>query len=94
MLETGEANLGVERSDVYQMLAYARAYRAQRLVLLHPWHEALPEQGIIQRWQVAGTSTAFDVACVDVGRPDSVRAVLRQVAGVAEATTPVYQVAG
>ena len=28
VLETGEANLGVEQSDVYQMLAYARAYRA------------------------------------------------------------------
>ena len=33
-LESGKETLGVEDSDVYQMLAYGRTYGAARLVLL------------------------------------------------------------
>ena len=36
--------LGVAQSDIYQMLAYARAYDARRLVLIYPWHDALGAQ--------------------------------------------------
>ena len=73
ILKPDEPNLGVNQSDIYQMLAYARAYNARRLVLLYPWHENLMAPGIYRRWHVAGTSTTFDIATVDVGRPDSVR---------------------
>ena len=76
-LERDKRNLGVAESDVYQMLAYARAYRASRLVLLYPWHEELVEVGVCRRWRVAGSSTTFDVATVDVGRPDDTRSTLR-----------------
>ena len=40
-----ERTLGVEQSDIYQMLAYARAYGAGRLILLYPWHKALGKRG-------------------------------------------------
>ena len=88
-LKPDERRLGVEQTDVYQMLAYARAYEATRLVLLYPWHEGLDRPGILRRWRVAGASTAFDIATVDVGRPDSVRLTLREIVGTDVTTTPI-----
>ena len=83
-----ERTLGVDQSDVYQMLAYARAYGAGRLILLYPWHKELGEHGepdkkgrILRTWTVAepgttaaGSETAcrLDVAVVDVGSPGAV----------------------
>ncbi|MDE0192573.1 MAG: McrC family protein [Gammaproteobacteria bacterium] len=87
-LKPDERTLGVEQSDVYQMLAYARAYEATRLVLLYPWHEGLDRPGVLRRWRVAGTSKAFDIATVDVGKPDSVRLTLREVVGTGYKATP------
>lgn len=48
-LDGEQPALGVDQSDVYQMLAYERAYRARRLVLLYPWHGGLPEAGLCRR---------------------------------------------
>ena len=83
-----ERTLGVDQSDVYQILAYARAYGAGRLILLYPWHKALGEHEepdkkgrILRTWTVAepgttaaGSETAcrLDVAVVDVGSPGAV----------------------
>ena len=73
-----KTTLGVAQSDIYQMLAYARAYDARRLVLIYPWHEELdPEQGVSRRWTVTGTDCRLDVATVDIGRPDEVVETLR-----------------
>ena len=73
-----EKTLGVVQSDIYQMLAYARAYDAKRLVLIYPWHEELdPGQGVIRRWTVTGTDCRLDVATVDVRRPGEVVETLR-----------------
>lgn len=71
--------VGVEQSDVYQMLAYAHAYGARRVVLLYPWHPGLPAPGIYRRWCIAATSIAFDIATVDIGRPDSAPKALREI---------------
>ena len=73
---------GVLGADVYQMLAYSRAYRAKRLILLYPWHAGLNEKsGIYKRWLVAGSDDdiPFDIATVDVGNPKSVRETLRAI---------------
>lgn len=80
---------GVDQSDVYQMLAYARAYNARRLVLLYPWQEGLPVTPIYKRWRVAGTSTPFDIATIDVGRPNSVRTALRKIVDGSAPARPV-----
>ena len=76
-LDPEKTKLGVAESDVYQMLAYARGYGARRVVLLYPWHGGFPSPGVCRKWRISGTSTALDVATVDVGRPDGVRSVLR-----------------
>ena len=80
-LEPDEPKAGVNQSDVYQMLAYARAYKARRLLLLYPWHAGIERPGIYRRWRIAGTETPFDIATVDVGKPNSVPDVLHSIVG-------------
>ena len=89
-LESGKKTLGVEESDVYQMLAYARAYGAARLVLLYPWdHEMREAEGVIRAWTVAAADSRtdfncrLDIATIDVGRPDRnrVAGILRTIVG-------------
>ena len=80
-LNSDDRVVGVEQSDVYQMLAYAHAYEARRVVMLYPWHPGLPAPGIYRRWNIAGTSIAFDIATVDIGQPDSVPTTLREIIG-------------
>ena len=76
-LDAKSTTLGVKESDVYQMLAYARAYDARRLVLLYPWHEGLPDAGVCRRWRVPKSPAEFDIATVDIGDPASVPPALR-----------------
>ena len=78
-LRPEERTLGVAQADVYQMLAYGRAYEARRLVLLYPWHDSLARRPILRRWRVAGTDTVFDICAVDVGRPELVLETLREI---------------
>ena len=78
-LKAGEATLGVSQADVYQMLAYGRAYEARRLVLLYPWDQALAETGVLRRWRVPGTETVLEVATVDAGRPERVAQTVREI---------------
>lgn len=80
-LNPSHPRLGVSESDVYQMLAYSQAYRARRLVLLYPWHEDLDQAGVCRSWRVFGTSTTFDIATVDVRKPEEVRCSLRKIVG-------------
>lgn len=65
------ANHGVSQSDVYQMLAYAHAYDAHRLILLYPWDSNLEALGVVQRWTVAGSNRVLEAGAVDVGNPSS-----------------------
>lgn len=79
-----EENLGVEESDIYQMLAYAQAYKASRLVLLYPWHwhPKMDEQGIISPdWKITETSRQLDIATINVGEPEKVAETLRSIIG-------------
>jgi len=73
--------LGVAQSDVYQMLAYARAYGATRVVLVYPWHDELDE-GQSRSWQISGQEDCvFEIATVNVGRPDTVEQTLHGIVG-------------
>ena len=78
-LKPAERTAGVDQADVYQMLAYAQAYKARRLVLIYPWHEGLVRDGIFRNWRVPETSTAFEIATVDIGEPDSVVPLMREI---------------
>ena len=79
--EDSEHKHGVKQKDVYQMLTYATAWKAKRLILLYPWHEGLQRQppDIERRWRVAADGRPFDVATIDVGRPRKVVETLRAI---------------
>ena len=82
--ENEEKNFRIKQDDIYQLLAYARAYGAGRVILLYPWHRDLdqPHAGIYQRWWSAGDSTPFDIATVDVSKSNAeVRDTLREILG-------------
>ena len=80
-LRPSKQKSGVERSDIYQMIAYAQAYNAKRLVLLYPWHREMGKEGILNHWRVSGTSCPLDVATINVGRrPDEVARTLNSMA--------------
>ncbi len=82
--ENEEKNFRIKQDDIYQLLAYARAYGAGRVILLYPWHRDLdqPHAGIYQRWWSAGDSTPFDIATVDVSKSNAeVRETLREILG-------------
>lgn len=78
-LDPREETLAVDQSDVYQMLAYAHAYDAARLVLVYPWHAALGTPGVVRTWRIRGTDRTLDVATVDIGRPGTVGDELRRI---------------
>jgi len=81
-LTSKEKTLGVSESDIYQMLAYAQAYDASRLILLYPWHKEIGGPGIISRdWKVTGTSRQLDIVTIDVGQPEQVAETLRSITG-------------
>ena len=81
LASNGDRKLGVSQDDIYQMLAYAQAYNAKRLVLLYPWLEGVGK-GVNRHWRVVGTERHLDVAVVDVGEPRSVTCALRKIVGM------------
>lgn len=80
-LKPGDTKIGVKQSDVYQMLAYAHAYEARRLVLIYPCCDGFEKPGRVQRWKIPKTGRPLDIVTVDISRPDSVSRVLCQLFG-------------
>ena len=75
-----ERKLGVSSSDVYQLLAYAQAYNATRLVILYPFEEKVGlKEGVVRTWKVAGSDCLLDIATIDVSRPEKVNEILRDI---------------
>jgi 5-methylcytosine-specific restriction enzyme subunit McrC len=68
--EPFDAKHGVAQSDVYQLMAYARLYRCDRLMLLYP--SASGELGEIKRSNgIARGNERLDFATVDVSAVDN-----------------------
>ena len=88
LLPEGEKkHFGVEQADIYQLLAYARAYDAKRVILLYPWHKDMNQEqaGVFQRWRAAGDCIPFDIATVDVSQSkDEVRRTLQRIVNHSE----------
>ena len=70
--------LGVFQSDIYQMLAYSRAYSAKRLVLIYPGHYGIGESQPIRKWQIPGADNSLEIISVDIGRPETIAESLRE----------------
>jgi 5-methylcytosine-specific restriction enzyme subunit McrC len=58
---------GVAQSDLYQMMAYAQLYRADRLMLLYPHHAGLTKAGLLAEHRIAVAGGAkLDIGTIDV----------------------------
>ena len=81
-IDPSKQDRNIIHSDVYQMLAYADAYSAKRLVLLYPWH-GLPIRpaGLECGWLTNRPECRLDVATIDVAKPSSAVATLRRILG-------------
>ena len=72
---------GVSQADVYQLMAYARLYPADELMLLYPGKPGEPA-GERQRFGIAGGAECLRIATVDVSLPEpALQAALAQLAG-------------
>lgn len=80
-LTRGETTCGVSQSDVYQMLAYQRAYNARRLMLVYPCQQGFESPGIHPSWRVNNTSTPFEICTVDIAKLETVGSTLRETIG-------------
>ena len=80
-LEPGDAKIGVKQSDVYQMIAYAHAYKARHLVLIYPLCNGIEGPGSVRRWKIPETNCPLDIVTVDIGQPNSVSKTFRQLFG-------------
>ncbi len=83
-LDRTDSKRKVQQADIYQILAYGRAYDASRVILLYPWHTDYGEsrKGISDQWKSAGTpSFAVDIATVDIQEPKCVVAELTRLFG-------------
>ena len=64
-------NFGVSQSDIYQMMAYAHAYKPSRLILLYPWYKDFGRsEGMVCQWKISETNYPLDIATIDVGNSD------------------------
>ena len=70
VLDRSDNRRGVSQSDVYQVLAYGRAYDASRIILLYPWHQNISQSdGIKDEWEANDSSRLpLDVVTVDLSK--------------------------
>jgi 5-methylcytosine-specific restriction enzyme subunit McrC len=65
---------GVSQADVYQMMAYGRLYRCNRLTLLYPHHsEAGCAEGLISDYTVNSSLERLELFSIDVAHGGSIR---------------------
>ena len=86
---------GVSQADVYQMMAYARLYKAPRVMLLYPHHDDLRGgDGIQGRYCITGQTTALETASIDLARgtDDDIAARLgKMIVGAPDKDLPTLQ---
>ena len=79
-VDPDDTKLDISSSDIYQMLAHGQAYNAERLVLIYPWHgKKNLQERIIRNLKVTESGRLFNIATVNVGRPDTVQDTLRHI---------------
>jgi 5-methylcytosine-specific restriction enzyme subunit McrC len=62
---------GVSQADVYQMMAYSRVYRCERVVLLYPHHQGLQKpSGVVAAHRVSGSDVRLSVRAVSLANLD------------------------
>ena len=74
--DPADAKRGVSQADIYQMMAYARLYRPNEVMLLYPHHAELGAEGLDAAYGMLGGDGRLRVASVDL-RPGEAGVVQR-----------------
>jgi 5-methylcytosine-specific restriction enzyme subunit McrC len=75
---------GVAQADVYQMMAYGRLYRCDRLTLLYPHRAELGQpEGRLTGSRVTGSAATLETATIDVSHSAAMQDRLRVLCGIA-----------
>ena len=86
---------GVSQADVYQMMAYGRLYRCDRLTLLYPHHrEAGCDEGLIGNYAVNSSSGRLDLFSVDLAHSYRINSRLAAICSLREAETDIVAAEG
>lgn len=81
---------GVSQADVYQMMAYGRLYRCDRLTLLYPHHrDAGCDEGLIGDYAVNSSSDRMELFSIDLAHSDRIMARLAAVCSRSKAETDI-----
>jgi 5-methylcytosine-specific restriction enzyme subunit McrC len=75
---------GVSQSDVYQMMAYARLYRCQEVMLLYPHHAGLGTEALDAGYGMMQGDERLRIASVDLVPNEA--AVVQRLAGLISST--------
>ena len=82
---------GVSQTDVYQMMAYGRIYKCQRLMLLYPHHIDIRQpEGRISSHLVNGSEDVLATATIDVSTSSE---ILKRLRSLCDVNTPSYSAA-
>lgn len=98
--DVSDKKRGVAQGDVYQMMAYAQLYRADRLMLLYPHHPRVGVRGLLAEHRIAVHGGAkLDIATVDVsaGRrecEEALRQLLKPLVDARPSRAPEVQAIG
>lgn len=86
-LDPTDSKRGVSQADVYQMMAYARLYKCDEVMLLYPHHAGLGREPLRKRFTITGGQERLSLASVYLNGGDA--AVVAQLAGLLGARTAV-----
>lgn len=84
-LKAEDPKKGISQADVYQMMAYGRLYRCDRLTLVYPHHALLGlAEGLVSQYRVTSSEDCLEVATFDIARADEILSRLAAITAVAE----------
>jgi len=77
---------GVSQADVYQMMAYGRLYRCDRLTLLYPHHrDAGCDEGLVGDYVVNSSSNRLELFSIDLSQSDGIKSRLAAICSLRDA---------
>jgi 5-methylcytosine-specific restriction enzyme subunit McrC len=79
-LDATSSSLGVSPADIYQLLAYATRFQAERTYLIYPHHPALGLPGLKREFEI-GNGVRVGVATVDLSRLAEIGGALQNLFG-------------
>lgn len=86
--DPSDLNRGISQGDVYQLMAYARLYRCQDVMLLYPHHSALGNEELNVAYRIIEGGERLRVASVDLAAGET--AVVQRLTDLISTAAPYF----